>query len=105
MAFTIIGDYLNIRGSAKINKGKNSVVVKLPITDDKFEDYNLLDFTIHITPYISKEEIEVDVISRIYTAGKINNYEFTVYGDEGSFYWMVQAILQHKYDFHTEGGF
>ena len=104
MSITHIGNYLNIRGSASITKGKNTVVVKVPL--EEFKDYNLLDITIHLTPYVSNEEVDVNVISRIYTAGKLKNNEFIVYGDEGSFYWLFQAVANHKYDFiHFGSGF
>ena len=104
MSITHIGNYLNIRGSASIAKGKNTVVVKVPL--EEFKDYNLLDITIHLTPYISTEEAyDVDIISRIYTASKLKNNEFLVYGDEGSFYWMVQAVANDKYDFYPYGAF
>jgi hypothetical protein len=104
MFITHIGNYLNIRGSGKINKGSNSTIIKVPLEKD-FQDYDFLDITIHLTPYVSSEELDVNAVSRIYTAGKFKNDSFIVYGDEGSFYWSIQITLQHKYEIYSETGF
>ena len=88
------------RGKATIeNEGK--VTIKLPDYVDKIAT----NFTVQITP-IHTPHI---VIRNTYTTSEVENNEFTVYGDCGSFFWHVygercQIVVEpNKEDYYVKG--
>jgi len=66
------------RGKAKI-ESEGKVTIQLPHYVDKLAT----NFTIQITPIYSPHI----VIRNTYTTSEVENNEFTVYGDSGSFFW------------------
>ena len=73
------------RGRSEITNNKN-VVIQLP----PYVSTLASNFTIQITP-IYDEETEDDSDNVYYKTGIVKYNSFTVYGKNGSFYWLVQG--------------
>jgi hypothetical protein len=67
------------RGKAEITQGK-CVEIKLP----NYVNNLATDFTVQITPIFDGE-------IKSYASSEVQNGCFTVYGQAGSFYWLVQG--------------
>jgi hypothetical protein len=73
------------RGKASITNDSD-VTIELPEYVNKIG----FDFTIHLTKIYSGKES----FGKNYETSEISNGKFTVYGDNGSFYWLVHASRQ-----------
>ena len=69
------------RGEGKI-ENNSSVTITLPEYLDKFAS----NFTVQITPIYNGKTVNCQ-----YSASRVANNQFTVYGENGEFYWMVHA--------------
>ena len=74
------------RGTNKIVNNE-SVTIDLP----SYVDALATDFTVQITPIY-------DGKNKFYSAGRVVNGQFTVYGENGEFYWLVQGKRESNID-------
>ena len=66
------------RGKGEIENNKSTTIL-LP----DYVDALACEFTVHITPIFNSKT------SNKYNAGTISNNQFTVYGENGKFFWIV----------------
>jgi hypothetical protein len=75
------------RGEGCILNNK-SVTIKLPEYVKKLAT----NFTVQVTPIMeSDDEEEKEQVTKLYSATKVRNNKFTVYGKNGYFYWHVHG--------------
>ena len=66
------------RGKSQIEESNDNITIELPDYVDSFAT----DFTVHITPIYNGK-------IRVLNSSEVENGEFTVYGESGSFSWIV----------------